>query len=94
MDSGRCVRITHPFHPLSGREIEVHERITLIGGPLVRYEADGGKLVCIPVCWTSLRVIDDFERVSAGRSLFRVDDLVALRALLDACLEGPPDSGQ
>lgn len=68
--------------------------MTLGGVPLVRYVADGTTLFCIPICWTSLRVVDDFERVSAGRSLFRVDDLVALRALLDACLEGSPDSGQ
>ncbi len=58
---------------------------------MVRYFADGpagATLVSVPVSWTSLRRIDDFERVASGRSLFRADDLVALREVVDSLL-GP-----
>ena len=32
-------------------------------------------------------MVDDFERLSAGRSLFRPDDLDALRAQVDVLLD-------
>ena len=56
---------------------------------MVRCFADGpagATLVSVPVSWTSLRRIDDFERVASGRSLFRADDLVALREVVDSLL--------
>ena len=56
---------------------------------MVRYVADGPAcpvLISIPVSWTSLRRVDDFERVASGRSLFRADDLVALREMVDSLL--------
>ena len=54
---------------------------------IVRYFADtptGVNLVSVPVSWTSLREVDDFERVASGRCLFRVEDLIVLRELVDA----------
>ena len=54
---------------------------------MVRYVADGpvhSVLVSIPVSWTSLRRVDDFERVASGRSVLRADDLVALREVVDS----------
>ena len=54
--------------------------------PVVRYVADGLALVSIPMSWTSLRSVDDFEHASSGRCFFRVDDLVALRELVDSLL--------
>ena len=78
----RRIRITHPFHLLGGREAEIHDRITTGGVRQVRYVAGCTRLFCIPTCWTSLRVVDDFERASAGRSPFRIDDLVALRTIV------------
>lgn len=47
----------------------------------------GPVLVSVPVSWTSLRRVDDFERVASGRSLFRSDDLAALREMVDSLLE-------
>ena len=36
----------------------------------------------MPVAWTSLATADPFVVVAAGRSLFRLHDLIALVALL------------
>ena len=43
-----------------------------------------GKLVSVPTGWTDLAAEDWFVQVSKGRSLFRVEDLLELRALMDA----------
>ena len=51
---------------------------------MVRYVADSQTLVSIPISWTNLRVVDDFERISSGRSYFRADDLAELRELVDS----------
>ena len=83
----RRFRITHPFHPLRGHELEIHNLVTVGGVPLVCYITDAAMLVSIPVSWTSLRSVDDLERVSGGRSLWRIDDLVGLRGIIDAHLE-------
>ena len=40
----------------------------------------------LPASWTSLRKIDDFERMSDGRSLFRPDRLIRLSHLVDGLL--------
>ena len=55
--------------------------------PLVRCIVEKNKFRCLPRAWTSFREVDDFERVSAGRAYFRLDDLAALRALVDVLLE-------
>ena len=47
---------------------------------------DGAILATIPISWTSLRQADDFERVASGRCLFRGDDLIVLRELVDTLL--------
>ena len=79
--------ITHPFHPLRGRTVRIYDRVSGSKRAIVRYFADrppGAILATVPVSWTSLRRVDDFERVSSGRSLFRSDDLVELREVVDS----------
>ena len=64
---------------------------------MVRHFEDGPGgpvLVSVPVSWTSLRHADDFERVASGRSLFRSDDLVSLREIVDSLLEASPGGDQ
>ena len=81
--------ITHPFHPLRGRTVRIYDRVSGSRRAIVRYFVDrpaGAILASIPVSWTSLRRVDDFERVAAGRSLLRSDDLVELRELVDSLL--------
>ena len=79
--------ITHPFHPLSGQAVRIYDRVGGSKRAMVYYFADspaGPSLIGIPISWTSLGRVDDFERVAAGRSLFRADDLVALRDAVDS----------
>ncbi len=42
-----------------------------------------GTLTSFPTTITDVVPVDAFTRISAGRSAFRVDDLLALRARLD-----------
>ena len=56
---------------------------------MVRHFVDGPAgpvLASVPVSWTSVRQVDDFERVASGRCLFRGDDLIVLRELVDVLL--------
>ncbi len=50
--------------------------------------AGEAQLASIPAAWTNCREVDDLERASAGCSLFRADDLEALREFVDLPLEG------
>ena len=42
----------------------------------------GGHLTSVPATWTSLAAIDPFVAVAAGRSLFRIEDLLELARVL------------
>lgn len=50
----------------------------------VYYTADDGALRTIRQAWTSFAAEDPFVRVAAGRSAFRIVDLLALGVLLDS----------
>jgi len=75
-------RVTHPYHPLFGREFELVTRRRNWGEDRVLFHNADGQLVSLPACWTSVLVPDPFVVVSAGRSLFRVDDLIRLTKLI------------
>ena len=79
--------MTHPFHPLHGREFELVEIKSVMGVEWVQYTGDDGALCSIRQAWTSVACDDPFVRVGSGRSAFRVSDLLALGALL-ASLDG------
>ena len=69
-----------------------------MGVAWLRYPSDDGTLRSIRQAWTSVADEDPFVRVSAGRSPFRVSDLLALAALLesldgDACTVRESDGG-
>ena len=76
--------MTHPLHAWLGRVLRVHSDLNVGFVPVVRCQVDAETLRCLPTAWTDRRLVDDFERLSAGRSLFRADDLATLRALVDA----------
>jgi Family of unknown function (DUF5372) len=76
-------RITHPFHPLRGAERELVTRKRTWGEDRVFYYDLDGKLKSLMANVTDMATIDSFERISAGRSAFRVDDLLELRHLID-----------
>ncbi len=76
-------RITHPFHPLRGIEYELVTRRLNWGEDRVFYYDQAGELKSFLTNVTDLMTEDAFARVSAGRSAFRIDDLLELRCLLD-----------
>ena len=80
--SGRF-RITHPFHPLCGSEYELVTRKLTWGEDRVFYYESSGKLKSLMTNVTDVVPSDDFDRISAGRSAFRMDDLLELRRLFD-----------
>jgi hypothetical protein len=48
----------------------------------VFFHDQDGRLRSLPATWTSVAPPEPFVEASAGRSLFRVDDLLALAALV------------
>ena len=76
-------RITHPFHPLRGAEHELVTRKLTWGEDRVFYYDLDGKLKSLMTNVTDVVTVDAFDRISAGRSAFRVDDLLELRRLFD-----------
>ena len=75
--------MTHPFHPLHGREFELIEITLMLGTGLVHYTADDGTVRTIRQAFTNAATVDPFAQVAAGRSAFRVLDLLALAELLE-----------
>ncbi len=74
--------MTHPFHPLRGAEFDLVATKQTWGVDRVYYHDAQGELASFPLAWTSVRPIDAFVELSAGRSPFRTADLLALAALL------------
>ena len=76
-------RIIHPFHPLYPGEYDILEFRRDWGHELVAFYSEQGKVVTIPIQWTDLdTTCDPFVVMSAGRSYFRVADLLRLAELL------------
>ena len=75
--------MTHPFHPLAGREYALVNYTFCWGEARVYYYDDAGHLSSLPARWTSVGPADPFVEISAGRSAFRVADLLELSELLD-----------
>ena len=76
------MRVTHPFHPKFGQELDVIVRRYSWGEDRVFYREPAGNLASLPSRWTSVLPEDLFVVVAAGRSRFRVRDLIDLTALV------------
>lgn len=74
--------MTHPFHPLFGREFDLLTYRHNWGEDRVIFHDESGELTSMPAAWTNAVADDPFVVVSAGRSYFRVTDLCALVELL------------
>jgi len=77
------VRVTHPFHPLAGREFDLVVRKHNWAEDRVFFFDDESQLTSIPAGFTDVDPPDAFVAISAGRSAFRVEDLLALADLLE-----------
>src|SRR5271157_3759885 len=58
------------------------------GGHRVYFHGDTGRLASLPAQWTSLFPVDPFVAVSAGRSHFRIQDLLELSQLIARIRQG------
>ncbi len=76
-------QITHPFHPLSGEDLEVVFHRKYFTQDRVYFFDRDGCYRAVPAQFTSLASQDPFVAMSAGRSFFRVEDLVELAELLE-----------
>ena len=81
--TGLKVRITHPFHPQFGHEIEVVCRRLHWGEDRIVYADQSGALRSIAAGLTDVVPQDEFRRVADGRAAFGAVELIALRSLLD-----------
>jgi hypothetical protein len=72
----------HPHHPLSGQQFDLISQGQAWGEDRVFFRDAGGQLRSMPTGWTSVAMQDPFVVVAAGRSLFRLEDLIALCALV------------
>ncbi|WP_429481559.1 DUF5372 family protein [Paraburkholderia youngii] len=81
-DEAQLFRVTHPFHPLYGREFALADRRNTWGEDRVYFHDDRGDLKRMPAAWTSAAAPNAFETVSAGRSHFRIEDLLQLTMLI------------
>jgi hypothetical protein len=81
--AARLVRITHPFHPLSGKQLTcVGERCNPYGRRLL-LQVDDVTICSVPQQWTDLVAPDPEIILGEHRALFRVADLLDLMRLVD-----------
>jgi hypothetical protein len=74
--------VTHPFHPLFGREFAIVTRRHYWSDQRLLFYDDQHVLVSIPLAWTDRAPVDPFVVLSAGRSSFRLEDLIELAQLV------------
>jgi hypothetical protein len=77
-------RVTHPFHPLFGREYEVLYFRQDWGYDRVAYLTESGAEATIPVSLPDLKARDPFVAIAAGRSRLRVEELIELANLIQS----------
>lgn len=73
--------MTHPFHPLIGREFALVTYRHNWGEDRVYFYDERGNLSALPASWTSVAPKDPFREMAAGRCLLRFVDLMELVAL-------------
>jgi Family of unknown function (DUF5372) len=73
------------FEFVSIRQTWMQERVFFL--------LDDGTLTSVPTAWTDAVVQDAFVACSAGRSAFRVEDLLALAEVIDGWAGSPGRNG-
>jgi hypothetical protein len=87
------VRVTHPFHPLSGRDFEFVEHRQNWGEDRVYVRDGDGVLFSLLAGWTDVAAADPFTVIADGRCPFTLGGLVALADLIDR-LRSRPDGDE
>jgi hypothetical protein len=78
----KTFRIIHPFHPYKDIEFEIDHVKRIAYESRVFFFNTKGRKSSVPLYWTDIGPQDPFVAVSAGRSLFRVADLLGLVRLI------------
>lgn len=78
----RTFQVTHPFHPLKGREFSLVTYRMNWGENRVSFQDERGLLVSLPAQWTDVLPPEPLVAIGRGRSSFRVDDLLQLAELI------------
>jgi hypothetical protein len=77
------ITITHPFHPRFGEQFELAQYRGSWGRECVECIDGDGRVITIPLTWTDAAAhADPFVELAAGRSYFRVEDLVRLTEMI------------
>ena len=77
------IRITHPFHPLSGKQFYLIEHRCIFTESFVYFHDGDGHLREIPAAWTDFVKSDAFVEMAAGRSQLHAGSLLELIDLID-----------
>lgn len=75
--------MTHPFHPWLGREFVFVAVRQTWGEDRAFFFGDDGVQRSLPRGWTDAGDVDPFVVLAAGRSAFRLEDLLVLAELFD-----------
>jgi hypothetical protein len=75
-------RVTHPFHPLFGRQFAVATCRQNWGEDRVYFLDDLGGLDSLPVLWTDLAAMDPYVAIPHQPADFRLPDLLELARLM------------
>jgi len=78
----RRIRITHPFHPLSGKHFDLLEYRHIYNESYVSFHDDCGQLRVIPAIWTDFVKMDAFVEMAAGTSPLHAACLLELANLV------------
>ena len=75
--------MTHPFHPLAGKDFEFVAYRQNWGEDRVHLHDENGQLFSLPAGWTDAVAADPFVVVAAGMAPFSAAGLLALADLVD-----------
>lgn len=87
------MRVTHRFHPLSGRDFEFVAHRHNWGEDRVHLHDADGALFSLPSGWTDVAPGDPFVVIADGRCPFTTSGLLALADLIDR-LRALPATGE
>ena len=80
---GDFFHVIHPFHPLSGQELERASGPPQESHRRVFFHTADGRLSSVPLTFTDLVEVDPFVAVSAGRAWLGIKDLLRLAELVE-----------
>ncbi|MBT4288629.1 MAG: hypothetical protein HOD92_14985 [Deltaproteobacteria bacterium] len=75
--------VIHPFHPLYKQKFKLFTYYHNWESHRVNFYNNENRFVSLPTSWTSLFPKNLFVEQSAGRSLFKVADLLSLSQLIE-----------